>query len=77
MEFGDMVYVMERILGSFYIKANLPKIMQYYGKGSDRCKRETILEDMNALMTEGQQSDAWKYWESTQTIVEHIATGRI
>ena len=71
MEFGDIVYVMERVLGMFYIRVNLPTLMKYYDGDCEK-----IITDMNELMTKGQQSEAWKYWESTQTIVDHIATGR-
>jgi hypothetical protein len=72
MEFGDIVYVMERVLGMFYIRVNLPTLMKYY-KGNN----QKIIADMNELMTNGQQSEAWKYWESTQTIADNIATGRV
>jgi hypothetical protein len=72
MEFGDIVYVMERVLGLFYIRVNLPTIMKYYEGNNQK-----IIADINELMTNGQQSEAWKYWESTQTIADNIATGRV
>lgn len=74
MEYGDLVYCMERMLGMFYIRANLPTIMRHYG--GENGNRHSLMFDMNDLMTNGQESETWKYWESTQTIVDHIATGR-
>jgi len=75
MEYGDLVYCFEKMLGMFYIRTNLVKIMEHYG--GEKGSRTALMADMNELMEKGQDSDTWKYWESTQTIVDHIATGRI
>ena len=72
MEYGDLAYCMERMLGMFYIRTNLPDIMKFYG-----FNRTRMIEAMNNLMEKGQEGETWKYWESTQTIADHIATGRM
>ena len=72
MEYGDLVYCMERMLGMFYIRVNLPTLMNYY---NGEC--QDIIDAMNDIMLHGQESPVWEYWESTQTIADHMATGRI
>ena len=75
MEYGDLVYCFERMLGMFYIRVSLPNIMKHYG--GENGNRIALMADMNELMERGQEGDTWKYWESTQTIADHMATGRI
>ena len=74
MEYGDLVYCMERMLGMFYIRANLRTIMERYG--GENGDRDMLINDMNELMIHGQKSGVWEYWEGTQTILDHMFTGR-
>jgi hypothetical protein len=72
MEAGDVAYVFEKALGMFYIRTNLRKILSHYKESQTE-----LAEALNDLVSKGQESETWKYWESTQTIAEHIQTGRV
>ncbi len=74
MDYGDLVYCFEKMLGMFYIRTNLVKIMAHYG--GEKGNRTALVADMTELMEKGQESDTWKYWEGTQTLLDHMATGR-
>lgn len=72
MEAGDVAYVLQKALSLFYIRTNLRTILSYYKEN-----QASLAEALNDLVTRGQESETWKYWESTQTINDHIQTGRV
>ena len=73
MNYGDIIYCLDRALSLYYIQINggLPKLMEYY----DNNKTKAIAA-MNDLMLKGNESDTFKYWDGTQTIINRINTGQ-